>query len=223
MPALRPKKRKTEQDGPNRQRQRQQQQHNAAHEEKEGERQQADTAPLSPRRVGHSTDAVVSHSAQQPPQPVPVEQLNLSSLSSSAVAASSLSSVPTPASSLSAPSAARAKAKLYVVLVKAGLETIKTKTGYELVTADTHSSLLLRLKRDPSEFRPDIVHQCLLTLLDSPLNKAGLLQVLVQTDNNVLIEVNPSTRIPRTFKRFAGLMGHTTHHTPQRHATAAYS
>lgn len=49
--------------------------------------------------------------------------------------------------------------------------------------------------------------QCLLTLLDSPLNKAGLLQVYIQTAKGVLIEVNPSVRIPRTFKRFAGLMG----------------
>lgn len=49
--------------------------------------------------------------------------------------------------------------------------------------------------------------QCLLTLLDSPLNKAGLLQVYIHTAKGVLIEVNPSVRIPRTFKRFAGLMG----------------
>jgi rRNA pseudouridine-1189 N-methylase Emg1 (Nep1/Mra1 family) len=47
----------------------------------------------------------------------------------------------------------------------------------------------------------------LLTLLDSPLNKAGLLQVYIHTEGNVLIEVNPRTRIPRTYKRFAGLMG----------------
>jgi rRNA small subunit pseudouridine methyltransferase Nep1 len=49
--------------------------------------------------------------------------------------------------------------------------------------------------------------QCLLTLLDSPLNKAGLLQVYIHTAKGVLIEVNPSVRIPRTFKRFSGLMG----------------
>jgi rRNA small subunit pseudouridine methyltransferase Nep1 len=49
--------------------------------------------------------------------------------------------------------------------------------------------------------------QCLLTLLDSPLNKAGLLQVYIHTAKGVLIEVNPGVRIPRTFKRFSGLMG----------------
>ena len=55
--------------------------------------------------------------------------------------------------------------------------------------------------------------QCLLMLLDSPLNRAGLLQVYIHTERNVLIEVNPSTRIPRTFDRFCGLMGvaHTSY------------
>jgi rRNA small subunit pseudouridine methyltransferase Nep1 len=45
----------------------------------------------------------------------------------------------------------------------------------------------------------------LLSLFDSPLNKAGLLQVYIKTKNNVLIEINPKCRIPRTFKRFSGL------------------
>jgi rRNA pseudouridine-1189 N-methylase Emg1 (Nep1/Mra1 family) len=44
-------------------------------------------------------------------------------------------------------------------------------------------------------------------LMDSPLNRAGLLQVYIHTEKNVLIEINPQTRIPRTFKRFAFLMG----------------
>lgn len=43
-------------------------------------------------------------------------------------------------------------------------------------------------------------------LFDSPLNRAGLLQVYIHTAKNVLIEVNPQTRIPRNFKRFGGLM-----------------
>lgn len=83
------------------------------------------------------------------------------------------------------------------------------------------------MNREVATARPDITHQvthirrlvcqislqtifldqCLLTLLDSPLNKAGMLQVYIQTAKGVLIEVNPSVRIPRTFKRFAGLMG----------------
>lgn len=41
--------------------------------------------------------------------------------------------------------------------------------------------------------------------MDSPLNKAGKLQVLIRTNNGVLIEISPHMRIPRTYKRFAGL------------------
>lgn len=61
--------------------------------------------------------------------------------------------------------------------------------------------------KNPADYRPDITHQCLLMLMDSPLNRAGLLQVYIHTERNVLIEINPQTRIPRTFNRFCGLMG----------------
>ena len=44
-------------------------------------------------------------------------------------------------------------------------------------------------------------------LMDSPLNRAGLLQVYIHTSTNQLIEISPQTRIPRTFDRFCGLMG----------------
>lgn len=50
-----------------------------------------------------------------------------------------------------------------------------------------------------------------MTLLDSPINKAGKLQIYIATAKNVLIEVSPTVRIPRTFKRFAGLMVQLLH------------
>jgi rRNA small subunit pseudouridine methyltransferase Nep1 len=42
--------------------------------------------------------------------------------------------------------------------------------------------------------------------LDSPCNKSGNLQIYIHTANNVLIQINPHIRIPRTYLRFAGLM-----------------
>ena len=78
---------------------------------------------------------------------------------------------------------------------------------YALLNCDDHQGILAKTGRDIADARPDITHQCLLTLLDSPLNKAGLLQVYIHTAKGVLIEVNPTVRIPRTFKRFSGLMG----------------
>ncbi|XP_045151932.1 ribosomal RNA small subunit methyltransferase NEP1 [Echinops telfairi] len=96
--------------------------------------------------------------------------------------------------------------RLIVVLEGASLETVKAGRTYELLNCDKHKSMLLKNGRDPGEVRPDITHQSLLMLMDSPLNRAGLLQVYIHTQKNVLIEVNPQTRIPRTFDRFCGLM-----------------
>ncbi|KAK6782598.1 hypothetical protein RDI58_020394 [Solanum bulbocastanum] len=47
----------------------------------------------------------------------------------------------------------------------------------------------------------------MLSILDSRVNKAGRLKALyVRTEKGVLFEVKPHVRIPRTFKRFAGIM-----------------
>ncbi|QBM88373.1 rRNA small subunit pseudouridine methyltransferase Nep1 [Metschnikowia aff. pulcherrima] len=107
--------------------------------------------------------------------------------------------------------------RMVVVLSQACLETHKISTGgaggdkYALLNCDDHQGLLRKMGRDIAEARPDITHQCLLTLLDSPINKAGRLQVFIHTARGVLIEVNPSVRIPRTFKRFSGLMVQLLH------------
>lgn len=68
---------------------------------------------------------------------------------------------------------------------------------------------------------PLALQQCLLTLLDSPVNKAGKLQVYIQSTKGVLIEVNPTVRIPRTFKRFAGLMVQLLHKLSIRSTTSS--
>ncbi|KNE67418.1 hypothetical protein AMAG_11881 [Allomyces macrogynus ATCC 38327] len=105
--------------------------------------------------------------------------------------------------------------RVIVVLSGAILETVKIGKNkdarYQLLNSDDHVHLLKKHGRDFSTYRPDITHQCLLTLLDSPLNKAGRLQVYISTAKGVLIEVHPSVRIPRTFKRFAGLMVQLLH------------
>ncbi|CAL8100144.1 unnamed protein product [Orchesella dallaii] len=101
--------------------------------------------------------------------------------------------------------------RLIVVLENAQLETAKIGLSFELLNCDDHGSFLKKHNRNPALCRPDITHQCLLMLLDSPLNRAGLLQVYVHTAKGVLIEVNPQTRIPRTYKRFAGLMVQLLH------------
>ncbi|KAF7301091.1 hypothetical protein MIND_00673100 [Mycena indigotica] len=123
--------------------------------------------------------------------------------------------------------AASSQRRLYVILEQACLEAYRlsgpssskskrgpggeTEVKYTLLNCDDHQGILAKTGRDIADARPDITHQCLLTLLDSPLNKAGLLQVFIHTAKGVLIEVNPSVRIPRTFKRFSGLMVQLLH------------
>ncbi|KAF6748603.1 nucleolar essential protein 1 [Ephemerocybe angulata] len=123
--------------------------------------------------------------------------------------------------------ASKNQRKLYVILEQACLEAYKISSGgskggdrrgkgdgeakYTLLNCDDHQGILAKTGRDIADARPDITHQCLLTLLDSPLNKAGLLQVYIHTARGVLIEVNPHVRIPRTFKRFSGLMVQLLH------------
>ena len=111
--------------------------------------------------------------------------------------------------------------KVYVVLEQCSLETVKTKRGFELLNSDEHAGHHARAGRPAAASRPDITHQLLLALLDSPLNKAGLLRVLVQTAAGVLIEVSPATRIPRTYARFAGLVVQLLHSLRVRAADSA--
>ncbi|KAF2997525.1 hypothetical protein G7054_g1390 [Neopestalotiopsis clavispora] len=122
--------------------------------------------------------------------------------------------------------------RLIVVLSNASLETYKASHGgggrmgmqrddkYSLLNSDEHIGVMRKMNRDISDARPDITHQCLLTLLDSPINKAGQLQIYIHTAKGVLIEVSPTVRIPRTFKRFAGLMVQLLHRLSIRSTTS---
>ncbi|KAF1938040.1 nucleolar essential protein [Clathrospora elynae] len=121
---------------------------------------------------------------------------------------------------VSIPTSDKDTQRLIVVLCNATLETYKASSGngrggredkFNLLNSDDHIGVMRKMGRDISEARPDITHQCLLTLLDSPINKAGRLQIYIQTSKNVLIRVSPTVRIPRTFKRFAGLMVQLLH------------
>jgi rRNA small subunit pseudouridine methyltransferase Nep1 len=110
---------------------------------------------------------------------------------------------------------------LIILLDQATLETVKNKRGvYELLNCDDHREIIKRkLHKDPNEYRPDILHQELLAIVDSPLNKSGLVKIYIQTQKHVLIDVHPSIRIPRTYKRFAGLMVQLLHKMKIKAAT----
>lgn len=75
-----------------------------------------------------------------------------------------------------------------------------------LLDRSLHHSAMRRLGEDEKRGRPDITHFALLEALGSPLNKEGLLQAYVHTNQDYIITVNPSARLPRNYSRFLGLI-----------------
>ncbi len=112
---------------------------------------------------------------------------------------------------------------LYLILVESALELIpreiwhhdlikkharkRGKKPWEMVLDKSlHYRAMLNLPQHHKRGRPDIVHACLLQALGSPLNKVGLLRTYVHTIDNRVVFIDPSTRIPRHYYRFVGLM-----------------
>ncbi|KAI1721557.1 EMG1/NEP1 methyltransferase domain-containing protein [Ditylenchus destructor] len=110
------------------------------------------------------------------------------------------------------------KKKLIVILEDCSLEAAKVGQDHVILSSDKHAHFLRKHNKDPAQYRPDILHQCLLMLMDCPLNQSGHLQVYFRTKKNVLVEINPQCRIPRTFDRFCGLMVQLLHNLQIRAA-----
>jgi rRNA small subunit pseudouridine methyltransferase Nep1 len=54
--------------------------------------------------------------------------------------------------------------------------------------------------------RPDIVHNTLLQVLETPLNWQGYLQTFVHTQDGHVVTINPKVRLPKNYVRFVGLI-----------------
>ena len=54
--------------------------------------------------------------------------------------------------------------------------------------------------------RPDIVHNTLLQILETPLNWENRLRVFVHTQDDYVISINPKIRLPKNYLRFIGLI-----------------
>ena len=72
-----------------------------------------------------------------------------------------------------------------------------------LLDDSKHHSAMQKLKNRWKRGRPDIAHYCLLSLLDSKIDK---MDIYIHTINNELIWINRKTRLPRNYNRFIGLM-----------------
>ncbi len=106
-----------------------------------------------------------------------------------------------------------------IVLVEASLELVpeslwrhpavtsdarrRKKKPKEMILDDSkHHAAMRDLPNREKRGRPDIVHSCLLVILDSAVRD---LEVYVHTVNGDVVWINRETRIPRNYNRFIGL------------------
>jgi len=75
-----------------------------------------------------------------------------------------------------------------------------------LLDSNYHHPAMTTLPEGRRRGRPDITHLFLLTTLESIVNKQGQLNIIIHTRNDMLITVNPETRIMRNYERFLGLI-----------------
>ena len=110
---------------------------------------------------------------------------------------------------------------LNLIIVECGLELIPKEIrdhpsirknirdknySSQLLDNALHHSAMVKLNNFKKRGRPDILHNCLLNALGSPLNKADQLKIYFHTVNNRIFELNPEIRITRNYNRFKGLM-----------------
>ena len=76
------------------------------------------------------------------------------------------------------------------------LQTAKINDKVQLLNMDDHEQYLQKtLKKDPTKYRPDILHRCMLAVYDSPLAKATKLMVYIHTTDGAVIEISPEMRV----------------------------
>lgn len=110
---------------------------------------------------------------------------------------------------------------LIIILADCGLEVIPKEIrnhpsikkhlneqnfSSQLLDNALHHSAMVKLEKFEKRGRPDIVHNCLLNALGSPLNKNGHLLIYLHTIANKIFKINPDVKITRNYNRFKGLM-----------------
>lgn len=111
---------------------------------------------------------------------------------------------------------------LTLILAQSSLETISPKNERyglnkplgkkerkkdgTILDVSLHRRILQKLPNPEKRGRPDIVHLSLLAALGTPLNKRGFLQIFVHTVQDLVIRIDPQTRLPKNYNRFIGLM-----------------
>ena len=75
-----------------------------------------------------------------------------------------------------------------------------------LLDRSFHHSAMERLKDSEKRGRPDLVHATLLSVTGTPLYLGGRVKAFVHTYRDLVLDIAPKTRIPKSYLRFRGLM-----------------
>ncbi|XP_021749017.1 ribosomal RNA small subunit methyltransferase nep-1-like [Chenopodium quinoa] len=98
-------------------------------------------------------------------------------------------------------------ASVTFVLERASLTLANVGKRYQILSSNDHADYLRKKKMNPYIYRPDIVHQALCSIMDSRIRKVGRLKaVYIQTEDGVLIKVEPNVQIPRQLESFCDMM-----------------
>ncbi|TKY69274.1 Ribosomal RNA small subunit methyltransferase NEP1 [Spatholobus suberectus] len=93
------------------------------------------------------------------------------------------------------------------ILDNASLKKGLVRKKWKILNSDEDAQFLLKQKKNPNDYWPDIIHEALRCILDSPLNKAGMVgAIYVKIDQGGVFEVKPHVRIPRMCNRFCGVI-----------------
>ena len=80
------------------------------------------------------------------------------------------------------------------------------KSLEDILDGTFHHSAMRKLPDGEKRGRPDIIHLSLLIAQGSILNRQNHLRTYIHTMHDELIEVSPTTRLPRNIERFKGVM-----------------
>ncbi|NHI83437.1 MAG: 16S rRNA methyltransferase [Candidatus Thorarchaeota archaeon] len=81
----------------------------------------------------------------------------------------------------------------------------KKKPNQLLLDQTQHGQVMVRLDNHSRRGRPDITYLSMLSMLETPLCKEGLLTIHLHLQDGRIVEVSPETRLPRSYDRFIGL------------------
>ena len=97
---------------------------------------------------------------------------------------------------------------IHLDIIKKYSEKKGKKASTIILDSSYHYKAMQKLPDHLKRGRPDILHLCLLSILNSPLvlKNSSDIEILIHTYNKEIIRINPITRLPKHYLRFIGLM-----------------